>query len=158
MTQSHPAPLSPSVPTWDIAFTRLAHATRPRVEACARDLVHRFEAIGLTTDVEVRQTPRGLSTFIAVVGDRGLICIVDLTLIDGMAVHTGPIATLDVRLIDACGDIAADGLAGHRNPQALPAVLGDTVLQTEPLDEASATVYLAALAHFDLFPPATGHA
>ena len=111
MVQPHPVPAPPGEPAWDIAFTRLTLAVRPQVDACVLELTRRFQAIGLGCDAQSRQTPRGLATFLAVVGQRGLLFIVDITLIDGMAVDRGPCAALDIRLLDACGDVT--GRAGR---------------------------------------------
>lgn len=157
MSQPHAIPTPPSEPAWDIAFTRLTRAVQPQVEACRLDLARRFQAIGLGSDTTVTQTPRGLSTFLALVGQRGLICIVDLTLIDGMAVGQGPCAALDIRLLDACGDVVAEGLASGVLGQAC----GETrearetaeKLSLENLDRAATAVYVATLAQFDLLPP-----
>ena len=108
------------------------------------------------------QTPRGLSTFLALIGQRGLVCIVDLTLVDGMAIGLGPRASLDIRLLDACGDVVAGGLASGVSGLAS----GETcetsaaaTLSAESLDRAATAVYVAALAQFDLLrPPAhLGH-
>lgn len=157
MAQPHPAPTLPGAPVWDITFTRLAHATRPHVEVFSLGLARRFQAIGLGTDTQVRQTPRGLSTFLALVGERGLICVIDLTLVDGMATCQGPCAALDIRLLDACGEVVADGLADD--------MLGRDGLQTaavqalisDNLDRAATAVYVAALGHFDILRSVTRH-
>ena len=104
-----PVPL-PGIPAgsgWDVEFTRLAREVQVGIRALARELAGRFQAAGLGCDVQVRQTPRGLSTFLALVGQRGLLCMVDMTLIDGMAVAREAGAALDIRLLDACGDSAA---------------------------------------------------
>ncbi|MEO6280299.1 hypothetical protein [Roseateles sp.] len=143
--------MPPASPAWDIRFTRLAQTLQPRVQACALGLAQRWRALGLGSDMEVRQTPRGLSSFLSVVGERGLICIVDLTLIDGMAVEAGPYAALDVRLLDGCGDVVAPGLADSSirlDTTAAQALLPDQ------LDRAATAVYVAALGHFDLLRPA----
>ena len=66
MSQSPPIPVPPGSPAWDIAFTRLACAARPRVDDCTRGLARRFQAIGLGSETQVRQTPRGLSTFLPI--------------------------------------------------------------------------------------------
>ena len=136
MARPHALPTPPREPAWDIAFTRLVQALRPQVETCTGDLARRFQALGVRSEVEVRPTPRGLSTFLALLGQRGLIGLVDLTLVDGMTVGQGPHALLDIRLLDACGDVVAEALAaGH-------------------LDRAANVVYVAALAHFELLRPA----
>jgi hypothetical protein len=153
MPQSQPIPTPPGVPAWDIRFTRLTRTVQPRIAAFALDLAHRFQAIGLGSDTQVRPTPRGLSTFLALVGQRGLICIVDATLVDGMAVGHGPCAALDIRLLDACGDVVADALA--RGVQA-PSLHGNPAAETfhaDDLDRAATAVYVAALGHFDVLRP-----
>ena len=144
MSQRNPIPAPPSQPAWDITVTRLTRAVRPQVEACAQGLARRFQAIGLGSDTQVRQTPRGLSTFLALVGQRGLICIVDMTLVDGMAVGQGPCAALDIRLLDACGDVLG---------RPYGETLAVDALSPENLDRAAMAVYVATLAQFDLIPP-----
>jgi hypothetical protein len=136
-------PAAPGEPAWDITFTRWTQAMLPRVAACVRELARRFHAIGLDSEMQVLQTPRGLSTFLAVVGQRGLICIADMTLVDGMAVGQGPSGALDVRLLDACGDVVASGLATGGPGQAASG-------QAPALERAGTAVYVAALAHFDV--------
>jgi len=144
MSQPNAIPAPPSQPAWDITVTRLTRAVRPQVEACAQGLARRFQAIGLGSDTQVRQTPRGFSTFLALVGQRGLICIVDMTLVDGMAVGQGPCAALDIRLLDACGDVLG---------RACGETLVVDALSPENLDRAATAVYVATLAQFDLIPP-----
>lgn len=65
MSEPRAFPAPPSEPAWDVSVTRLLRAVRPQVEACAQGLARRFHAIGLGSDTQVRQTPRGLSTFLA---------------------------------------------------------------------------------------------
>jgi hypothetical protein len=162
MSQPHAIPTPPTEPAWDIAFTRLTRAVQPRVDACSAELARRFQAIGLGSDKTVTQTPRGLSTFLALVGQRGLVCIIDLTLVDGMAVDHRPYASLNVRLLDACGDVVVEVLVssvlggasvdtrkGHDTPD-LPVA---EMLGPESLDRAATTIYVATLAHFDVLQP-----
>jgi len=146
-------PTPPREPAWDITFTRLARAARPQIDAYMLHLVRRFQATGLRCDTQVVVTPRGLSSFLAVVGQRGLICIVDLTLIDGLAMGKGPYAAWSIRLLDACGDVVADDLinsaAGNlfgEAPQARPLTMWN-------VEQASTVVYVTAIAHFDLRQP-----
>jgi hypothetical protein len=162
-----PSTGQPGHPGWDITFTRLTLAARPRVEACVLDLVRRFQALGLGSHLQVRQTPRGLSTFLALVGRRGLVCIVDLTLVDGMAVGLGPCAALDIRLLDGCGDVVAElvsegvsegvagGLASNARGPALDAAWAAQALPADRLARAATAVYVATLGHFDLLRPVT---
>jgi len=157
MVQPNAIPTPPDEPAWDITFTRVTQTARPQVDACARDLARRFQVIGVGSDTQTRQTPRGLSTFLALVGRRGLICIVDMTLVDGMAVGQGPCAALDIRLLDACGDVVADGLAdlkaGGVQGRACNQDSATQVLTSESLDRAATAVYTATLAQFDLLRP-----
>jgi len=150
MTQPSAIPTPPSQPAWDITVTRLTRTVRPQVEACALYLARRFQAIGLGSDMQVQQTPRGLSTFLALVGQRGLICIVDLTVVDGMAVGQGPCASLDIRLLDACGDVAAEGLASCVLGRGCQESSVAEALSPENLDHAATAVYVETLAQFDL--------
>ena len=158
MSQGNAIPTPPSQPAWDITVTRLTRAVRPQVEACAQGLACRFRAIGLGSDTQVRQTPRGLSTFLALVGQRGLICIIDMTLVDGMAVGQGPCAGLDIRLLDACGDVAVDGLASGVLGRAGQDTSSTEALSLENLERAATAVYVATLAQFDLLGPVARHA
>jgi len=153
MSHTHPASSPPSEPAWDITVTRLMQALRPRVEACALDLARRFQGIGLRSETQVQPTPRGVSTFLSLVGQRGLICIVDLTLVDGMAVGQGPCAALDIRLLDACGDVVADSLAGAAHGRSFDSLTAAEALSPEKLDRAATAVFVAALAQFELLPP-----
>ena len=158
MVQPRPIPGPPSEPIWDITFTRLTQAVRPGLEACALDLVRRFQAIGIRSDTQVRPTPRGLSTFLALLGQRGLIGIVDITVVDGMAVDQGRCAWLDMRLLDACGDVVAEGLAsGVQGRTSLETSVAQA-LMSAGLERAATAVYVASLAHFDLLRPVIGQA
>jgi len=156
MSPLNAIPAPHNEPAWDITVTRLTRAVQPQVEACALDLARRFQAIGLGSDTQVRPTPRGLSTFLALVGQRGLICIIDMTLVDGMAVGHGPCAALDIRLLDACGDVAADGLGGDMLGRAFHEASAAGSLNPESLDRAATAVYVATLAQFDLLRPVAG--
>ena len=92
---------------WDIGFTRIWRDIQPQLEACLLDLKRRFQSFGPNCadfEMQTRQTPRGQSMFLSVVGRRGLLFIVDITLIDGVKVAACPGAAVHVRLLDACGD------------------------------------------------------
>jgi hypothetical protein len=158
MNQSHHTPAPPSEPAWDITFTRLTHAVQPLIEAGAFELERRFGAIGLRGETQVKPTPRGWSAFLALVGQRSLICIVDLTLIDGMAVGLGPCAELDIRLLDACGDVVEDGLFSGRQRRTFHETWTGKALISENLDRAMTATYVATLAQFDLLQHRAGHA
>jgi hypothetical protein len=153
MAQAHHLPAPPSEPAWDIEFTRLSRVVQPRLDTCLLDLARRFLTLGLGCDLQLRQTPRGLSRFLAVVGRRGLLCIVEVTLIDGMAVDQGPRAAWDLRLLDASGDVVAEGWteslegAAAVAPPAGPFALGSG------LARAATAVFVSALGHFDLLQP-----
>jgi hypothetical protein len=153
MAQTHSFPSPPRHPAWDITFSRLAQAIRPKIGACAGDLAQRFQAMDLGVDMRARQTPRGLSTFVSLVGPQGLICIVDLTLVDGMALGQGPVSALDIRLLDARGEVVASGLArdveGLQDLRMKPASAADS-LSPECLAQAATAAYVATLARFDL--------
>jgi hypothetical protein len=153
MVQPNAIPAPPGEPAWDITFTRLTQAARPHIEACVLDQARRFRALGLGSDTQVRPTPRGLSTFLALVGQRGLICIVDMTLVDGMAVGQGPCAALDIRLLDACGDVVVDGLARGVFGRVAHDDRVSLALSPESLACAATAVYVATLAQFDLLRP-----
>ena len=119
MPTSSPTPVLPGEPAWDITFTRLTRLVLPGLEACMQRLAGRFQAMGLGCDTRVAQTPRGVSVFLALLGPRGLIGIVDMTLVDGQALGQAasptaalvPWAALDLRLLDACA--APGGKTAH---------------------------------------------
>jgi hypothetical protein len=130
------------------------HTLRPQIARCALRLARQFQTIGLVSDTQVRHTPRGLSTLMAIVSPRGLSCIIDITLVDGMAVGKGPRAMLDIRLLDACGDVVADGLLHGFQALGLDNILAPQTPVCGDLDQAATAVYVMALAHFDLLRPA----
>lgn len=150
MAHPNPAFAPPGEPAWDLRFTRLAHAVRPAVEACVQQLERQLRAMGLGCDRQVRQTPRGLSVFLSVLGRRGLLCIIDITLIDGMAVGQGPNASLDIRLLDACGDVVAAHLARGLTFSAETGAAAAAPVSTQALLQAATAVFVSALGHFDL--------
>lgn len=152
MAHPNPAFSLPGEPAWDLAFTRLAHGVRPGLEACVQQLQRQFIAMGLGTDRQDRQTPRGTSVFLSVVGRRGLLCIVDITLVDGMAVGQGRRAALDIRLLDACGDVVAEHLARGLTFSADAGGAAPAGVSTQALLQAATTVFVSALGHFDLTP------
>ena len=158
MNPYHDTPRIPGEPAWDLTFTRMAHAVRPAFEACTLDLTRRFKAVGLSIDTQVRQMPRGLSTFLALVGKRGLVCIVEITLIDGMEIGRGPCAALELRLLDACGDVVVDGFIGDVKMCTVQGALSAEVGLLGSLTRAATGVYVAALAQFDLLRPAARYA
>ena len=153
-----PLPGAPASIGWDMAFTRLSHAVQERVKALVQDLTSRLEAAGLGCDVQVRQTPRGVSTFLAVAGRRGLIFIADITLVDGMSVGRQPGARLDIRLLDACGDVAATCLAGSSDGASAFQTLPDRILAWTQVGLCSTAVHVLAMGHFDLVAPASNSA
>ena len=71
------------------------------------ELTRLLRTSALFCDLCQRLTPRGTSTFLSVVGQRGLISIVDFTILDGMLDSERRGVLLDVRPLDACGDVAA---------------------------------------------------
>ena len=156
----NPVPLPGAPPSigWDMAFTRLSNALQARVKALVQDLASRWHAAGLGCDVQVRQTPRGVSTFLSVVGQRGLLFIADITLVDGMSVGRQPGARLDIRLLDACGDVAATCSASSGDGVAAFQTLADGILAWSQVGPCSTAVQVLAIGHFGLVAPAPGHA
>ena len=140
-------------PTWDISYTRMAQVLLPQIEIFTQSLARQFQAFGIITDTQVRPTPRGLSTFLSLIGERSLICIIEFTVIDGMAVGHKLRASVDIRLLDACGDLVGDGLctsADEYSSSELPSIKGRI---SESLKQAATTVYVTTLAQFDLLHP-----
>ena len=158
MNPNHDTSLTPGGPAWDLTFTRMAHAVRPAVEACTLDLTRRFKAVGLSIDTQVRQMPRGLSNILALVGQRGLVCIVEVALVDGMEIGRGPCAVLELRLLDACGDLVFEGFVGDVRMRTVQGASSAEVGSSDSLDRAATGVYVAALAQFDLLRPAARYA
>jgi hypothetical protein len=158
MNQKHDTPAPPSEPAWDITFTRMAHTVLPKIEACAIDLARRFKAMGLSCDTHVRPMPRGLSTFLTLVGQRGLICIVEMTLVDGMVDGNGPCTGLEISLLDACGDVVDDGLISDVAGRTFLDASAAETLIAQNLDRAATGIYVATLGHFELLQPLSRHA
>ena len=145
--------LVPNEPSWDIRFTRLTQAVRPDLEHCAHDLGRRFRAIGISSELRVRQTPRGLSFFLVLIGQRGLVCIIDMSLVDGTAVGQGPCALLDIRLLDACGEVAAAGLSSAMHGRSFRDPRTALTVINERWELCATGIFVGALAHFDLLQP-----
>ena len=150
MGQPSPQSAIPGDPGWDIAFTRICRDVAPHVAACLRELTRRFQAIGLHCDLQSRQTPRGMSTLLAVVGQRGLLFIVDITLVDGMAVDRCRGAALDVRLLDACGDTVAHCAAATASEQPPCRTSASEVIAAAGLARSANSVFVMAIGHFAL--------
>lgn len=150
MAHSVPLPGSPAASGWDMEFTRIARDVQDRVRMLVQDLTARFLAVGLDCDVQTRQTPRGLSTFLALVGQRGLLCMVDMTLIDGMAIARERGATLDIRLLDACGDSAAR-ISPHLTDGA-PAyqATSDGILAIDQVAACATAIHVTVMGMFGL--------
>lgn len=144
MSQPSSDPAAPANHGWDIAFTRFSRAVQPGIDACMQALTRQFEVTGLHCQSQVSQTPRGLSTFLSVVGRRGLLFIVDITVIDGMALAQVPAVALDIRLLDGCGDAVTQAVAPTFH------AIGPALMAAADLARATTSVYLEALAHFDL--------
>jgi len=150
MGKPSPQSAPPGYTDWDIAFTRISRQVGPEVDACLRELAHRLQAIGLHCDLLSRQTPRGESSLLATVGRRGLLFIVDITLIDGMAVAGLRGATLDVRLLDACGDTVAHCSAAAGSGAPVYRTSADEIVAAVDLARSATSVFVMAMGHFDL--------
>jgi hypothetical protein len=153
-----PSPQSalPGDTGWDIAFTRISRDVTPRVDACVRELTTRFLAVGLHCDLQSRHTPRGLSRFLSAVGRRGLLFIVDITLIDGMAVSGVRGAALDVRLLDACGDTVSHCSSRAESGAPVYRTDADGVMAASRLARSAISAFVMAMGHFDLVPTSRG--
>jgi len=150
MSNPVPLPGPPAASGWDIEFTRLAREVQARVRALVQELTPRFQAAGLGCDVQLRQTPRGLSTFLALVGQRGLLCIVDMTLIDGMAVARESGAALDIRLLDACGDCVAKCLPHLPDGASIYQATSDAILAADQVGRRATAIHLLVMGNFGL--------
>jgi hypothetical protein len=145
-----PSPGSPDAVGWDIEFTRIAREVQGRIRVLVQDLTARFLAAGLDCDVQTRQTPRGLSTFLALVGQRGLLCMVDVTLIDGMTIARERGATLDIRLLDACGDSAATCSPHLADGAPAYQATSDGILAIEQVAACATAIQLLVIGVFGL--------
>jgi hypothetical protein len=156
MSHSVPLPGSPAASGWDIEFTRIAREVQGRLRVLVQDLTVRFLAAGLDCDVQTRQTPRGLSTFLALVGQRGLLCMVDMTLIDGMAIARERGAALHIRLLDACGDSAATCSPHIADGAPAYQATSDGILAIEQLAACATAIHLMVMGVFGLPISASG--
>lgn len=154
MDQKNYEPASPAEPAWDIQFTRLVQSVGPQIAGCTADIMRWFKAIGLDSDAQALQTPRGISHFVAISGQRGLICIVDITLIDGMALGRGACAWLDTRLLDASGDVVATNLGKCISGHTVDAKSASKLLSMQNMGQVTTTVFVAALGLFQCRPSA----
>ncbi len=150
MSSTVPANSDPAELDWDIAFTRLSRQVGPHVASCISELKVLLRACGLRCETQTRQSPRGLSCFLAVVGRRGLLFLVDFTLLDGMVLRQCAGAALDVRLLDATGDVV-----DHCSPARTAASGGFSASIARVVDAAacglSATaLFVTAMGHFDV--------
>jgi len=73
--------------------------------------------------------------------------------LDACALDLGACAMVDMRLLDACGDIVADDLASGMQGTAFHEVSAAVTLISESLARAATTAYVAALAHVELLRP-----
>ena len=144
----------PAQPHWDMAFTRLSRRFLDQVEICVVDLTAGFRTAGLWGDLQVRQTPRGISAFFAVAGDRGLLFILDFTLVDGMAVARHPGAAADVRLLDASGDVLAHCPSTHPGARRAHHASIEQVIAADGECLKAGAVYAMVNTYFDISRPA----
>jgi len=145
-----PLPGAPTASGWDMVFTRLARAVQRRVLGLVRELTGRLRAAGLDCDVQLRQTPRGVSTYLAVIGQRGLIFVVDMTLVDGMRVARQPGARLEVRLLDACGDAVATCWTSAPDGASTWHTELERILSRDQAGRCATAVHVLAMGHFGL--------
>lgn len=138
----------PTQPHWDMAFTRISQRFLDHVEMCVEDLTPGFRGAGLWGDLQVRQTPRGMSAFFAVAGDSGLLFILDFTLVDGMTVARHPGAAADVRLLDASGDVLARCPPGHPGGQRAYHATFEQVIAADGQCLKAGTVYAMTSTYF----------
>ena len=153
MGKSVPRSDGPGARDWDIGFTRVWRDVQPQIDACLLELKRRFQSVGLSCadfKMQTRQTPRGQSTFLSVVGWRGLLFIVDITLIDGMKVAGCPGAALHVRLLDACGDIVENSTANANGVSQRYRTVASEIIESAGLAATASSAYLMAICHFDL--------
>jgi len=149
----HPSPPLPAAATWPVVSARLMRALRPRVGRMAATLARRFTALGLVCDVRGMATSRGWATVLSLENAQGLQGLIDLTLLDGPAVGLGPCVALDIRLVDACGEVVADGLARHGLGRAFNDGGPPPRWRDDEVARSLTTVLVMAVAFFDLLQP-----
>lgn len=154
MVKPVPDLAAPSPYGWDIAFTKIHRALQPHVDAGMLDLMRRFQAVGLLGELQMRQTPRGQSTFLSLSDRRGLLFIVDVTLVNGLVVARQQGARLDIRLLDGNGDVLAAGLVGDETDKAIYHLGAEQVIDAADLARAIPSVYLLAICCIDVHPVA----
>ena len=135
-----------------LAETTVVGAATPLIDSHLQHLSRRFQSLGLTCDTQVKQTPRGLSTFLAVMGQRGLLFLVDVTLADGRLASGRPGAAIDVWLLDACGEVIAPCTPTPAIGAARYQTLDELLANQAKLSRSMTSVYVLALAHFGLLP------
>jgi hypothetical protein len=85
-----------------------------------------------------------------------LLCIVDMTLIDGMAVARESGAALDIRLLDACGDCVAKCLPHLPHLPHLPdgasiyQATSDAILAADQVGRRATAIHLLVMGNFGL--------
>ena len=132
---------------WDLAFTRMSEEVLVTVNRCAFELTRLLSASALFCDLRQRLTPRGTSTFLSVVGQRGLIFIVDFTIVYGMAASGRRGVFLDVRLLDACGDVVA---WCSPEPHAAYYSSAKAVVEAAGGGLSATALHMISMGHFDI--------
>ena len=120
------------------------------MRALLAELTRRFRGAGLGCAIQLQQTPRGLSMFLALVGQRGLICIVDVTLVDGMQVAHQAGAALDIRLLDACGDVVARQPWHRPDGASTYQATAECILPNGQIRAGATSVYVLVMGLFGL--------
>ncbi len=133
---------------WDIQFTRLSLEVFEMARYCLQDLTLLLSNLGLQSEVLTRQTPRGVSTYVSVIGQRGLLCIFDFTIIDGMRTARQAGAALEVRLLDAEGDVASEFSAAPPGARAAFGAVAAEIVSATGAGLSPAVLLSTMTAHF----------
>lgn len=150
MTPSKQTPGAPRRFDWSLTEASMLRGATRLIDSHLEQLSRRFLALGLTCDTQVKQTPRGLSTFLAVMGRRGLLFLVDVTLADGALAFGQPGAAIDVWLLDACGDVITPCTPAPAPGVARYQTITELLANQANLARTMISVYVLALAHFGL--------
>lgn len=108
--------------------------------------------MGLTCDRQVKPTRRGLTTFLAAVGQRGLLFMVEISLLVVVQPAGQRDVMVDATLLDACGDVVAPCITAHRMVPGCRQACCEHILADTDLTRAMTSIYVLAMAHFDLVP------
>ncbi len=95
------------VPGWDIEVTRMVAALVPRFSRHFDELGRLLTVTGMTLRPEYGLSLAGYEANLNLVGRHGLLCRLQLSVVDGMAIGTERGVGLDILLLDAKNRLVA---------------------------------------------------